>query len=78
MEIIAALIIGGIAGWLAGKVMNSQNGMIINIILGIVGGGVGSFALGIFGLGAYGLIGAIVSATIGASILIFIGRILFK
>jgi len=37
MGLIGALVVGGIAGYLAGKVMKSQNGIIINIILGIVG-----------------------------------------
>ena len=37
MGIIGGLIIGGIAGYLAGKVMKSNNGIIVNIILGVVG-----------------------------------------
>ena len=34
---IAAIIIGGIAGWLAEQFMKSSMGMIMNIVLGIVG-----------------------------------------
>ena len=78
MGIIEGLIIGGIAGYLAGKVMKSSNGMIVNIVLGIVGGGVGSFALHRLGLySTGGLIGEIVSSTLGAIIIIFIGRKVF-
>jgi hypothetical protein len=36
---IAAIIIGGIAGWLAEQFMKSNMGMLMNIVLGIVGGG---------------------------------------
>jgi uncharacterized membrane protein YeaQ/YmgE (transglycosylase-associated protein family) len=78
MGLILSLIIGGVSGWLAGQIMKSKNGIIVNIILGIVGGGVGSFTLGAIGLGAVGIIGELVSATLGAVILIFIGRLLFR
>jgi uncharacterized membrane protein YeaQ/YmgE (transglycosylase-associated protein family) len=37
---IAAIIIGGIAGWLAEQVMKSQMGLLMNIVLGIVGAAV--------------------------------------
>jgi hypothetical protein len=33
---LAAIIIGGIAGWLAGRFMNTSQGVLMNIILGIV------------------------------------------
>jgi uncharacterized membrane protein YeaQ/YmgE (transglycosylase-associated protein family) len=78
MGLIGALVVGGIAGYLAGKVMKSQNGIIINIILGIVGGVIGTFTLSLIGLWASGFVGEIVSSTLGAVILIFIGRQLFK
>tara|TARA_B100000809_G_scaffold98494_1_gene96986 strand:+ start:69 stop:305 length:237 start_codon:yes stop_codon:yes gene_type:complete len=74
MGIIGGLIIGGIAGYLAGKVMKSNNGIIVNIILGIVGGGIGPFALSLIGLGTMGVMGEIVSGTVGAIIIIYIGR----
>ena len=35
---IAAIIIGGIAGWLAEQFMKSQMGLVMNIVLGIIGG----------------------------------------
>lgn len=48
--IIISIIIGGIAGWLAGKIMNSNFTLPGNIGIGIIGGIVGSISLGIFGL----------------------------
>ena len=75
---IVSLITGGIAGWIAGKVMNSQKSIIFNIVLGLVGGLVGSFALSLFGLYNYGFISSVVSSTIGAIIIIYLGRLLLK
>lgn len=43
--ILAAIIIGGLAGWLAEKFMNSQMGLFMNIILGIIGAVVLNFIL---------------------------------
>ena len=50
MGLILALIIGGIIGWLASIVMrtNAQQGILLNIVVGIVGSLLGSFLLGRF------------------------------
>src|SRR5271166_4332618 len=47
---IAAIIIGGIAGWLAEQFMKSSMGMIMNIVLGIVGAAIASAILSYFGI----------------------------
>ena len=47
---IAAIIIGGIAGWLAEQFMKSNMGMIMNIVLGIVGAAIASAILSYFGI----------------------------
>ncbi len=78
MSIITSIVIGGLAGWLAGKIMKKSSGLLFNIILGIAGGFIGGFMLGIIGLSSHGLLGNVVSATIGASLLIYIGRNLKK
>ena len=45
------LILGGLAGFLAGKVMRGEGyGVIVDILLGLVGGWVGSWLLGLVGL----------------------------
>ena len=46
---IAAIIIGGIAGWLAEQFMKSDMGLLMNIVLGIVGAAVASAILSFFG-----------------------------
>jgi uncharacterized membrane protein YeaQ/YmgE (transglycosylase-associated protein family) len=73
---IAAIIIGGIAGWLAEHFMKSQMGLLMNIVLGIVGAGVASWLFGFFGIHFAGWIGYLIAGFIGASILIAIVRAL--
>ncbi len=79
MGLLAWIIIGGLAGWLASIVMgtNREQGVVMDIILGIVGALVGGFLLGLFGIGDGGLnfsVGSLVTAFIGAIVVIFIWR----
>lgn len=71
---IAAIIIGGIAGWLAEKFMKSDMSVFMNILLGIIGAALASFVLGLIGVRFGGWIGYLIAGFIGASILIAIGR----
>jgi uncharacterized membrane protein YeaQ/YmgE (transglycosylase-associated protein family) len=71
---IAAIIIGGIAGWLAEQFMKSNMGMLMNIVLGIVGAVVASAILSFFGVHLYGWLGYLIAGFIGACILIAIVR----
>ena len=52
-----SIIVGGIIGWLAGKLMGSRGGVLRNIILGIVGSGVGNWLAGTIGIAATGSVG---------------------
>jgi uncharacterized membrane protein YeaQ/YmgE (transglycosylase-associated protein family) len=71
---IAAIIIGGVAGWLAEKFMKSDMGLIMNIILGIVGAIIANAILGVFGVALGGWIGYLIAGFIGACILIAVAR----
>jgi uncharacterized membrane protein YeaQ/YmgE (transglycosylase-associated protein family) len=71
---IAAIIIGGLAGWLAEMFMKSNTGVFMNIILGIVGAAIASFLLGLVGVGFGGWLGYLIAGFIGACILIALGR----
>jgi uncharacterized membrane protein YeaQ/YmgE (transglycosylase-associated protein family) len=73
---IAAIIIGGIAGWLAEQFMKSQMGLLLNIVLGIIGAAVASWLLGFLGVTFSGWIGYLIAGFIGACILIALGRAL--
>ncbi len=74
--IIAWLVVGLIAGALAGMVMRGGGyGIVGDIIVGIVGAFLGGLVTNLLGIGGdYGLIGSIVVAFIGACILIAILR----
>jgi uncharacterized membrane protein YeaQ/YmgE (transglycosylase-associated protein family) len=73
--LIEILLIGLIAGWLAGKVMRGRGyGVVVDIVVGIIGSFLGGFVFGILGIYAGSLIGRIIVAFIGAVILIWIVR----
>jgi uncharacterized membrane protein YeaQ/YmgE (transglycosylase-associated protein family) len=79
MGIIAFLIIGAVAGWLAGKIMRGGGfGLIGNMVVGIVGAVVGGFILGFVGITAGGWIGSIITATLGAVVLLFLVGLIKK
>jgi uncharacterized membrane protein YeaQ/YmgE (transglycosylase-associated protein family) len=79
MGFITWIIVGAIAGWLAGLLVKGRGfGLIADIIIGIVGAFIGGWLAGALGitLGG-GLLGSIITAVIGAVILLFVIR-LFK
>ncbi|MFT3807917.1 GlsB/YeaQ/YmgE family stress response membrane protein [Arenimonas sp.] len=71
-SLLITLLIGGIAGWLAGLAMKGRGfGILGNIIVGIIGAFVGSWVLGLVGIAiGGGIIAAILNAFIGAVILL--------
>jgi uncharacterized membrane protein YeaQ/YmgE (transglycosylase-associated protein family) len=71
---IGAIIVGGIAGWLAEMFMKSDTGILMNIVLGIVGAAIASALFGLIGISFGGWIGYLIAGFIGACILIAIGR----
>lgn len=75
---ILALIIGGVSGWLAGKIMNAEGSLIRNIILGLVGGLVGGLIGKLIGIGASGIIGSIIISVAGACLLIWLAKKFLK
>ena len=78
MGLIISLIVGGVIGWLASIVMktNDQMGMIANVLVGIVGSGLGSWLAGALGIAPSGGILRLVIGVAGAALLIFILRAL--
>jgi uncharacterized membrane protein YeaQ/YmgE (transglycosylase-associated protein family) len=71
---IAAIIIGGVAGWLAEQFMKSQMGLVMNIVLGIVGAAIASWLFSLAGITLGGWVGYLIAGFIGACILIFVVR----
>jgi len=72
--LLAAIIIGGLAGWLAEQFMHSRMGLIANIVLGIIGALVLNFILAAFGMAYTGWIAYLIIGFIGACLLIAAGR----
>jgi uncharacterized membrane protein YeaQ/YmgE (transglycosylase-associated protein family) len=77
--IIVWLIIGALAGWLAGTLLKGGGfGLVGDIVVGIVGAFIGGWLSSLLGISiGSGLIASFITATIGAAILLFILR-MFK
>lgn len=75
--IIAWLIIGAVAGWLAGVLVKGGGfGLLVDILIGIIGAFIGGWLAGLFGIGvAGGMLASIVTATIGAVVLLLLLRV---
>ncbi len=75
--ILILLLVGLVAGWLAGQIVRGRGfGLIGDLVVGVIGAFIGNWifaTLGVF-IGM-GLIGAVISATIGAVILVAIIRL---
>ena len=79
MHLLWFLIIGIAAGWLAGQLMKGGGyGLIGDLVIGVIGAFLGGWLLGALGIVAGGLIGRLVTATIGAVLLLFLVRLIKK
>jgi uncharacterized membrane protein YeaQ/YmgE (transglycosylase-associated protein family) len=78
MGFIIWIVVGLIAGWLAGQVMKGGGyGVLVDIILGILGGVLGGWVFGLLGIWpGGGIVGAIIVSFVGAVILVAITRLL--
>jgi uncharacterized membrane protein YeaQ/YmgE (transglycosylase-associated protein family) len=77
MDLIWFLIIGLVAGWLAGKIMRGGGfGLLGDLVVGVIGALLGGFLFGLLGLSANGLVGSLVTATVGAIVLLFLLRLI--
>ena len=78
MELIWFLIVGAIAGWLAGQFMKGSGfGLLGDIVVGVIGAFLGGYLFRLAGVNlGGGLIGAIVVAFIGAIVLLFLVRLI--
>lgn len=75
MHFIYFIIIGLIAGWIAGKIMKiREGGLITNLIVGVVGAVLGGALFDLLDIQATSTLGNLVTATIGAVLLIFLLR----
>jgi uncharacterized membrane protein YeaQ/YmgE (transglycosylase-associated protein family) len=75
--ILIWLVVGAIAGWLAGIIVKGYGfGLVGNIVIGILGAMIGGWLFGQLGIAnSQGILGAVVSATVGAVALLFLIRL---
>lgn len=79
MNIIYFLVIGLIAGWLAGLILKGKGfGFWINLLIGCVGAILGGYLFGVLGIASGGLIGSLIAALVGAIILLWIISLIKK
>jgi len=76
MNIFIFLLIGLVAGWLAGVITKGRGfGLVGDLVVGVVGAFVGGFVFRFLGIGAGGVLGEILVATAGAVLLLFLIRL---
>lgn len=76
-SLVIFLLIGAVAGWIAGQVVKGGGfGLIGDIVVGILGAFVAGFLLPGLGLGLTGIVGSIIYAAIGAIILLVVVRLI--
>lgn len=76
---LGALIIGGLAGWVASMIMKTDGsmGLLLNIVVGVVGAVIGNALLPVFGLGGTTgfSIWSFIVALVGAMLLLFVVKL---
>ena len=78
-RLIWFLLIGLAAGWIASMVMKSGRGGVLQyMVIGVIGALLGGWLFSLLGLGASGLLGSLIVATVGAIVLIALLRLLRK
>lgn len=76
MNFVWFILIGIVAGWLAGQIMKGGGfGLVGDLVVGVVGAVLGGFLFGLLGFEAVGLLGSLVTATVGAIVLIVLLRL---
>jgi uncharacterized membrane protein YeaQ/YmgE (transglycosylase-associated protein family) len=79
MQYVWFALIGIVAGFIAGKIMEGRGfGILGNLVVGVVGAVLGGFLFGLLGLTSTSLLGSLVVATVGAIVLLAIVGAVFK
>ena len=77
--LIVFILVGALAGFLAGKVMTGHGlGLIWDIVVGILGAFVGAWLAGLIGIGVSNIVMEVVVAFVGACMLLFLFRMAFR
>jgi uncharacterized membrane protein YeaQ/YmgE (transglycosylase-associated protein family) len=75
-SLVMFLLVGLVAGWLAGKIMKGSGyGLVGDLVVGVVGAFVGVWLFGLLGISAGGILGLLVASVVGALLLLFVVRL---
>lgn len=75
--LLIILVVGAVAGWLAGLIVKGSGfGLIGDIVIGIVGGLIAGWLLPLVGINFGGIVGSIIASVIGAVILLLVIRVI--
>ena len=75
-NVVALLVVGLVAGWLAGRIMKGAGlGLVGDLVVGVIGAFIGVWLLGLFGLSVGGTIGLLVASLVGALLLLYVLRL---
>ncbi len=73
LRIFVFLLIGLMAGWLAGKIMKGKGfGLAGNLLLGVVGAFIGGYILQFVGFSHHGILSSLTTAVIGSMLLLYV------
>ena len=76
-SLILFLVIGLVAGWLAGRIMKGGGyGLVGDLIVGVIGAFIGGWLFGVLGISIGGILGSLVTAFVGAIVLLFLLRLI--
>ncbi len=78
-NLILFLVVGLVAGWLAGKIMKGSGlGLVGDLIVGVIGAFIGVWLFGQLGISAGGILGLLVASIVGALLLLYVLRLIKK
>ncbi|MCC8020096.1 MAG: GlsB/YeaQ/YmgE family stress response membrane protein [Rikenellaceae bacterium] len=67
------ILIGLVAGWLSSLVVKGNgSGLLLNLVIGVIGSLLGGWIFGLMGLGTTSMLGSLITATVGAIVLLLI------
>ena len=79
MSIVISIVIGIAAGFIAGKIVKGTGfGLVLNLIVGLVGGLLGGWLFGLIGLNFPTILGTLITATVGAVVLLWLLALILK
>lgn len=77
-RLLSMLAVGALAGWIAGRLMGEETGLVRNIVVGVAGSFVGGALFSLLGFYAYGVVANLIVSVVGACLFLWLARRLFR